>query len=214
MRDFPANSRKAQTRSDEPIPVDRPEKIEQVTSGEAVRKRRGLGKQFKETFIGGSARDAFEYMLTEVVIPAVRDTMSDALRGGLDRLIYGDTRPKRPTPSGYANVGHVAYNRMVQPTTQTRPPAPRMLSRQARASASFNDIVIPSRNEAEEVIERMFDVLSRYGTVQVGTLYELTGIQTSHTDYKWGWTDLRGARASRQRNGGYLLDLPEPEPLD
>lgn len=213
MQDFPANSAKARARSDEPLPNERPEKIDRVTSAEPVRRRRrGLGRQFRETFIGGSARMAFEYMLTDVIVPAIRDTIADAMQGGIDRLIYGETR-RRSTPTTYSNVGHVNYQRMSQ-SPQPKPSGPRTLSRQSRTRMNFDEIIIPSRMEAEEVIERMFDVLSRYGSVQVGTLYELTGIQTSHTDYKWGWRDLRGARATRVRNGGYLLELPEPEPLD
>jgi hypothetical protein len=89
-----------------------------------------------------------------------------------------------------------------------------MLSRRSRARGAFDELIIPSRQEAEEVIERMFDILSRYGAVSVADLYELTGVQSSHTDMKWGWAELRGAKAVRLRQGGFLLDLPEPEPLD
>jgi len=49
--------------------------------------------------------------------------------------------------------------------------------------------------------------------VTVADLYELTGIASSHTDNKWGWTELRGARAVRTRDGHFLLDLPDPQPL-
>lgn len=69
------------------------------------------------------------------------------------------------------------------------------------------------RAEAEEVIDRMFELVSRYGSVSVADMYELVGLASTHTDNKWGWTDLSGAGVSRIR-GGYLLDLPEPEPLD
>ena len=89
-----------------------------------------------------------------------------------------------------------------------------MLSRRSRTRQEFDEIVIQSRQEANEVLDRMYDILSRYGSVAVADLYELTGIQAAHTDYKWGWTDLRGAKASKLRQGGYLLDLPEPETLN
>src|SRR4051794_8667871 len=109
MHEFPANSQKAKTRSE--MPSDRSEKIERVTSAEAERRPKGLGKKFKETFIGGSAQMAFEYMLTDVVIPAIQNTMIDAFQGGIERLIKGDgARPRRSgTPSGYTNVGHFNY---------------------------------------------------------------------------------------------------------
>jgi hypothetical protein len=212
MQDFPANSRKAKTAPDG-SPEERP-RVERVTSAEAVRRKRGLGRQFKETFIGGSGRGAVEYMVTEVVVPAVRDTMAEALQTGIEKLIYGDTRPRRgATPPPGGNAGYVNYQR-ISGTPTVKPPQPRMLSRRARTRQDFGEIVIASRVEADEVIERMFDILSRYGSVTVADLYELTGISSSHTDYKWGWNELRGAKAVRLRDGNFLLDLPEPEMLD
>jgi hypothetical protein len=207
MQEFPPNSQKARTRPEEP------KKIERVTSVEAVRRKKSLGKQFKSTFIEGNAKTAFEYMFTEVMVPAVRDMIFDALQSGIDKLIYGESRRRRGVPSSYGPIGHVAYNRMGGPPRSDKPPSPRMLSRQARARHDFDGIEIPSRQEAEEVLERMFDILSRYGSVPVADLYELTGIQSSHVDHSWGWTDLRGSKAIRLRSGSYLLDLPDPEPL-
>lgn len=209
MEDFPANSAKAKTRSEGPPPGE-PRKIEQITSAEQPRRKRGLGSRFKETFIGGSARGAAEYMTTEVVVPAIRDMIFEALQSGLDRLIYGDTRPRRGvTTSSYSNLGHVNYQSM-----STNKPTSRNLSSQARARHDFGEIVIPNREEANEVLDRMYDLLSRYGQVPVADLYALTGIQSSHADHKWGWNSLRGSRIAPLRTGGYLLDLPNPEPLD
>jgi hypothetical protein len=218
MQDFPPNSQKAKTRSEDLRPGERPEKIERVTSAEAERRKRGLGRQFKETFIGGSARGAAEYMVTDVVVPAIRDTLFNALQGGLDRLIYVDTRLRRVgvgsrSPYSDGEPPRVAYNTMSTIRSTARPPAPRMLSQSSRARQEFDEIIIQSRPEAEDVIDRMFDWLSRYGIVTVAELYEMTGIQSSHTDHKWGWTQLRGARVVPVRGKGYLLDLPEPESL-
>ena len=211
MEDFPANSAKARARSEGPPQDERPRKIERVTSAEAVRRKKGLGSRFKETFVGGSARGAGEYMILEVVIPAIQDTMIDAFQGGIERLIRGETRPRRSGVSSYSNVGHVNYQGM----SSNKPPTSRSISRQSRTRHDFGEIVIQSRPEAEEVLDRLYDVLSRYGTVPVADLYELTGIQSGHTDHKWGWTSLRGAKVLPLRGGrGYLLDLPNPEPLD
>lgn len=206
MEDFPANSRKARVQ-DEPV--------ERITSARTVPRKRGIGRQFKETFVGGDARTAFNYMIVDVVVPAIQDTLIDAFQGGIERLIRGESaRPRRGMSGIYGNTGRVNYNRM-----STGPPTrasthDRTISRQARARGVFDELIIPSRQEAEEVLDRMYDMLSRYGSVSVAHLYELTGVQSSHTDMKWGWIELRGARAIRQRDGSYLLNLPEPEPLD
>lgn len=211
MQDFPANSAKARARSENPRLRDQPEKIERVTSADAIRRKRGLGRQFKETFVGGSARMAFDYMILEVVVPSIKDMLAEAMQSGIEKLIYGESRVRRSgSSSSYSNVGHVNYQGM----SSNKPQTTRMLSRQSRARHDFGEIVLQSRQDAEDVIDRMFDVLARYGSVTVATLYELTGIQASHTDEKWGWTSLSGAKAARQRSGGFLLDLPDPEPLD
>lgn len=213
MQDFPANSQKA-ARAQAPPPE--PKRVERVTSAEAVRRKRGLGRQFKETFVGGNARLALHYMFVEVVIPAVQDTMIDALQGGVERLIRGESaRPRRGTPTTYANVGHVDYRRLSHgPPRNDAASTTRMLSRGARERQRFDDILIHDRREAEEVLERLFDILSQYGMVSVAELYAMTGIQSSHTDVKWGWTELRGARITRNRSGKYVLELPDPIPFD
>lgn len=207
MQEFPANSNKAKAAA-EPR-----ERIAQVTSAETVRRKRGLGQKFKETFIGGDARSATEIVFFEVIIPSVRDTLYDAFDAGMRSLIFGDHKKHRTSgsTSGYSALGHVAYNRMSQPST-TRTET-RSISRRARARHDFDDVIIPTRQEAEETLDRMFEWLSRYGRVSVAELYELTGVQSSHTDEKWGWTELQGSKPIRLRTGGWLLDLPDPEPL-
>jgi hypothetical protein len=87
------------------------------------------------------------------------------------------------------------------------------MSQRGRAKHDFDEIVLDQRAEAEEVIDRLYDVVSRYEQATVADLYDLVGLSSTHTDHKWGWTDLRGSGVSRIRDG-YLLDLPDPEPLD
>lgn len=203
MENFPPNSRKAEERSREP------KRVERVTSGDAVRRKPSLGKQFSRTFIGGDAKTAWHYMVFNVLLPAAKDALVEAGASGIEKLVYGDSRPKRgPGPMGGA-LGHIAYNRMA-PQSQN---APAQISRRSRARHAFDEIVIVSRQEAEDVLDRMFDLTSKYDSATVADLYELTGLESSHVDHKWGWTDLRGASVGRVRGGGYLLELPDPEPL-
>lgn len=217
MQDFPANSAKARARSEGPRPEGPPQRIEQVTSAEADRRKRGVGRQFKETFIGGTARGALDYVFTDVIVPAIRDLMFESFRDGMEKWVYGDSRIRRNRSLGdrYSDVGHVNYQGMSTSTAmRSRPPtSSRTISRQARSRQTFDEVIIRSRVEAEEVLDRMFDTLSRYGVVKVAELYEMTGIRSEHTDHKWGWTSLRGAKVATLRDGTYLLDLPEPESL-
>jgi hypothetical protein len=185
--------------------------ITPVTVTGAARKRKSTRKRFSETFVAGDAKTAFQYVIFEVLLPAARDTMSDAISQGVDRLIFGDSRRRGATPPYSGPTGHIEYNRY-SPTSRLSSHQ-RAISRRARARHDFDEIVLDERVEAEEVIDRLFDLVSRYESASVADLYELVGLSSTHTDHKWGWTDLQGAGVSRIR-GGYLLDLPEPEPLD
>jgi len=208
--DFPPNSEASRR--------NLPEKdLERITTSEPVRKRRSLGKQFKDTFIGGDVKSAVRYVAMDIFLPAARDTIVDAFSGWIEKLIYGDSRRYRGTTHPQSGpTGYVSYNRYSGPmggSASRLPSAQRALSRQARARHDFDEIVLDSRTEAEQVIDQMFEVVNRYGSATVADLYELVGLSSAHTDHKWGWTDLSGAGVSRLRDG-YLLDLPDPTPLD
>jgi hypothetical protein len=186
-------------------------KIERVTSGEATRRRRSLRKQLKDVFVGGTIRDAMHFVVLEVLLPAAKDMVVEAGSQGIEKLIFGEGRRYRGItrpPSG--PTGHIQYNRYASPQM---PSSRRALSRRARSEHNFDEIVLDSREEAEEVIDRLFDLVSRYDTATVSDLYELVGLSSTFTDNQWGWTDLRGAGVQRIRDG-YLLDLPDPDPLN
>lgn len=186
--------------------------IKRVTSEEPIRRKKSLRKQFKETFVAGDAKTAVRYVMFDVLIPAAKDMIAEAGAQGIEKLIFGDSRRRGgSTPPSSGPTGYVSYNRFQMGSRQTGPQ--RTMSRQARARHDFDEIVLSARTEAEEVIDRLFEVVSRYGAATVADLYELAGIPSTHTDNKWGWTDLRGAGVARVR-GGFLLDLPEPQPLD
>lgn len=222
MQDFPPNSQKAAAQSAPP----EPKRIERVTTAEVERRKKGIGRKFKEAFIVGDARMAWQYIITDVVVPSIQDILIESFQGGIERLIKGEgARSRRSSyrpwweQGGYGGVagpGHVDYT---APSSAPRPgskparPPQRQLSRMSRARNEFDELIIPDRRGAEEVIERMFDILSKYGSVSVADLYELTGLASTHTDVKWGWTQLRGARAERLPRGGFVLNLPEPQPL-
>jgi len=152
-------------------------------------------------------------MISNVMIPAIQDTIIEMVQSGIERVIRGDRGRRGGSPSGLGHVNYRGYGQRRPITRDDRPPMPTAynLSRAARARHGFDEIIIASRQEAEEVIDRLFDLISKYESATVADLYELTGLESSHTDHTWGWTDLRGAAVGRVRGGGYLLDLPEPE---
>lgn len=204
MEEYPPNSDKSKT------PLRAEKRVERVTSSEPKRRKRPLRKQLSETFVAGSPRSALQYVMAEVLVPAARDMISEMFTSGINNLIYGDRGRRRGSvPPQAGPTGYISYNRVAGGPTSKPPQA---LSQKARARHDFDEIVLSSRTEAEEVVDRLFDLVSRYDYASVADLYELVGFAGAHTDNKWGWTDLHGAGVTRIREG-YLLDLPEPQPL-
>lgn len=217
MDEFPANSQTP--RAKETDPKEGPKKVEQITTGPVKTRKKSLGRRFLDTFLAGNVGGVGQYVLLEVILPAVRDVITDTVSQGTERLIYGETRSssrrtgQRPGGTG----GYISYNRYAPSTTpawkkEREYPRP-TLSRQARANHDFREIEINTRVEANAVLVRMGELIAQYGQVTVSDLYDLCGLSGAFTDEKWGWTDLRDASPQRVQNG-YLLDLPKPEQLD
>lgn len=211
MENYPPNSQRA--RNAETAPQE-PKKIERVVTGEVIRRKPPLSKRMFSTLVDGDRKSVIEYVIMDVIVPAAKDMVADAVSQGVERMIFGEarSRPRRGSGPPSGRNGYVSYNR-IGGVTPNRRDEGRSISRRARASHDFDEIILDTRPEAEEVMDRLFDMVSQYGEATVKDLYELVGISPTYTDDKWGWTDLQGLKCERLRNGGYLLDLPRPEPL-
>lgn len=205
--EFPGNSNSKKTRAEPEA-----KKIEKVVTGPVRRRKKPLGKRMAETFVGGEAGSVWGYVLLDVMIPAAKDMIADAMSTGVERMLFGEVRSRGRRTSSYGSPnGYVQYGR--QSSRREREEPRRQISRRGRSQHSFDDIILDSRVECEEVIDRLYAIVEKYEQATVADLYELTDIEATFADDKWGWTDIRGAGVTRVSNG-YLLDLPRPEPLD
>lgn len=172
-----------------------------------------FAKKTKAAMFANDAKEVGSYILWDLIIPALKQTISDVVTGGVERALFGDSAPRRSNRTNYSSYStRVSYSntRMGEYNSPTEPA--RRLSSRARRSFDFSEILLEDRSEAIEVIERLRDILDKYSTATVADLYDLCGISTKYTDQNWGWTrleDLRDASYRRVRNG-YILQIPEP----
>jgi hypothetical protein len=210
MEDYPSNSHKSKERLKN---AEHVKKVDKVISGEVIRRKKPLGQLFKETFFSDSAHSVLSYVVVEVLLPAAKDMAADAVSQGVERFIFGEAKStSRRTGQRPGLANHVPYNRITS-NYQGRKDEPLNISRKARSSHNFDEIILATRVEAEEVVERLFDLITKYDSATVADLYDLVGVVGSYTDDEWGWTDIRRSGVARVRNG-YRLNLPRPEPLD
>lgn len=211
---FPPNTHVRRSRE----PEKSEKVVEKVTTGVVARRKKPFRRKLAEVFVADDAQSVGSYILFDILIPSAKDVIADVVSQAIERTLFGGSRSPRSRasvrPGGSA--GHVSYNRYSSPAPWNRGREEQRptVSRRARAAHDFDEIILATRGEAEEVVDRLFDLVARYQQATVADLYELVGISGNFTDEKWGWTDIRGAGVTRISSSGYLLDLPKPELLD
>lgn len=177
--------------------------VKKVVRGTAKRKKNEVRK-FTDIFAPGDMSNIKSYLLMDVAIPTIKKMLSEMVRIGADMLIYGDAGRSSST-------GHTAYNKI---SYSSAPSSSIPGAAKVRTPFSYDDIVLPNRVDAEEVLRCMGDIIDTYKLVSVATLYDMCGIRDhNYMNHKYGWMDLRGADIIRVRDG-WLLKLPKALPLD
>jgi hypothetical protein len=204
---YPSNSYKAkETVKDE---KEEPKKVEKVVKGKVVTKKKSLGRRFWDTFVGEDIADIGNYLIHDVLVPAAKSTITDMVQSIPELLFYhGEHRPSRSRRDGGRT--RVSYEKCYD---SDRRGDRRELSREDRARHNFDDIILESKRDADEIIERLIDIIDEYGQATVADLYDLVGVTEAYTDRSYGWTNLRKA-TWRHVSEGYMLVLPKPVLLD
>lgn len=202
MEDYKANSNRFKEEQKNKL-VEK--KVEKVVTGPVITKKKSAFRKFTEEFISEDAKNVKSYVFGEVLIPAVKKAISDIVTDGIDMILYGESRRgnKRST------ADRVSYrNYYDRGGYSSREPRSDIGSRY-----SYDDIILNSRSEAEDVLVRMDELMEAYGLVRVADLYDLVGITGNYTDNKYGWTNIRNAEVVRVRDG-YAIKMPRAVPID
>lgn len=213
MENYPGNSKKvapkpSTKKAASPAPQEK--KVEKIVVNKVTRRKKPLGRKFSETFVGGDAESVWAYVFNDVLVPAAKDMVADAVSQGIEKMLFGESRG-RSRGATVASAAYTSYNRI---STQAKTSASRRdISPSARGSHNFDEIILATRAEAQEVLDSLFTLTSDYDVATVADLYEMVGQTGTFTDEKWGWFDMRGSSVTRIK-GGYLLNLPRPEHID
>jgi len=210
-REFPSNGTARVRKTAAPSPRgEQKERVGRVAQGQVIRRKKSLGRRAFDMF-GGDARNAGEFIVTALV-EAAKDAVVDGFTGGIERMVFGEASGRRRVrPGGGMFAQNMSMRTNYQQPTTIRQPA---ISARGRANFQFDEILIESRVEGDEIIATLIERIEQFGFTSVRDLYDALGVESKWTEEKYGWTDLSYARVHRARGGGYLLDLPKPEPLE
>lgn len=200
MEDYKSNSHRSKEAAAPPE-----KKVEKVVRGTVkTRKKSGLEKA-KGVLISEDATNIKSYVVMDVLVPALKKAISDIVTNGIEIILYGESgRTRRNSPAGSISYRNF-YDRRDDDRRGSNAPV--------RVGYSYDDVIIPSRGEAEDVLSRMDELIDTYGVVSVADLYEMVGVTGNYTDNKYGWTNIRNAEPIHVRDG-YLLKLPKAGPIN
>lgn len=199
--DYKPNSHKYKNEQKNP-PAER-KKVDKVVSGKVKTRKKSEVRKFKDVFISEDVSNVKSYIFMDVLIPAAKKAISDIVRDGIDMILYGDTK-RRSSGSSASYVSYRSYS--------DRDRRDDRRESRTRTGYDYDDIILESRGEAEEVLERMNELIDTYDVVSVADLYDLVGKSCNYTDNKYGWTNIRNAEPIRVRDG-YLLKMPKAGPI-
>ena len=196
--DYKPNSHKSKAEQAE-------KNVQKVVRGTVKTRKKSATSKFADVFISEDASNVKSYVIMDVLIPAIKKAVSDIVTDGIDMILYGGTGHSKRT----GNSNKIQYRNFYDKRDDRRAHN----DNRTLTGYSYDDIILDTRGEAEEVLTRMDELLDTYGVVAVADLYDLVGVTGSYTDNKWGWMNLRTAEAVRVRDG-YKLKLPKAIPIE
>ena len=180
-------------------------RVTKAITGNVTMKQSGLRK-FTNAFISEDAPNIKSYVVSDVLIPAVKKLFFDIITNGADMLFYGGNGSRNRSDA--ARYGYASYwDKNKQPSRDRGPSEPPRSTR-----FTYDDIRFTSRHDAVLVLQRMDEIMAEYGTVRVADMFDLVGKTGEFTDMAYGWYDIREARVESGRDGWRIV-MPKAQPI-
>ena len=193
------------SKKDELVPV--------VNKDDVMLSKKPLSSKFADAFISDAAKDVKDYIVMDVIIPGIKDTIINCL----EMIFFGNTsgrgRSSRVTRLSSENTSYRAFYQSDYDSYG----APRRRERRDRYRddgysdrVDYRNIIVRDRGSAEEIVSKLRGRIEKYGEATKSDLFELIDIPSSHVDNNWGWTDPRDI-GIRRVTSGYLIDVADAQ---
>ena len=182
----------------------KPKKLEKVVKGE-VKKKSGTGKILSNEFVKEEPSYVRDYILGEVVLPAVKNLIADIINNGVSMFLFGETRA--PRRGDNRDRGRYSQRDRGYQRDEYDEPRERRYRNRMRYD-DFSDYKLETRRDAIEVLDELRGYIDEYGQVEVARFFELIGEDSQGVDNDYGWTSLDSAYI-RERRDGVIIEFPK-----
>ena len=152
-----------------------------------------------------------QYIIYDVVVPVIKNTLSQIITGATDMIFFGEVRSTKSSWGVRGGSTKISYKDYWEGGSRSR-----QNNRDYRPSnrVSYDELYFESREDAANVLESMDDIVEQYGVVTVADLFDLAGVSgNGYTDQNYGWTSTNSADIFRDRDGAYRIKLLRPSPI-
>ena len=182
--------------------------------GTASVRKPSRGTKIVNAFIAQEVHDVKDYVIFDVVIPAIKRTFRDLIVNTLDMTFYGkagsDRRDDRDRRSPY--VSYNAYSRRERDSATDR--------RERRYAPPIDirhldAVEFEYKSDADNAIGFLEESIEHCGSVTVFDFISCAGLRPSSVHRDWGWYDIGRPEALETPEGKwYVAGLPKPRPMD
>lgn len=176
------------------------EKPKKVVKGNVKTKKKSEIRKAVDGFISEDVENIKSYVVRDVLIPTIKDTIWNVLTNSLDMILGGHGSRTGAKRSGSKVSYRNYYDQRDRYSSRSDEP-------KSRSRFDYDEIKFEYRGDAEAVLDQMQDIIDEYDFVTVLDLYDMVDLTAPHTANNYGWTSLRNAEVIRTRDG-YGLKLP------
>ena len=187
------------------------QKVTRVTKGSVKAKKKSEIASVAKSIVSDECKNIKQYIIYDVVVPVIKNTLSQIITGATDMIFFGEVRSSKPSWGVRGGSTKISYKDYWDGGSRSR-----RNDKDYRPSnrVSYDELYFESREDASNVLESMDDIVEQYGVVTVADLFDLAGVSgNGYTDQNYGWTSTNSADIFRDRDGAYRIKLLRPSPI-
>lgn len=175
--------------------------LEPVAQYDASKVRKSTGRQFLSSFIVEDIGIVKDYLLFDILVPAVKNTIVDTACSAINMIFNGNNDNwRRYSSNNYGRSNRTSYSSGSRVYRSSDSGYFREEMRESRSydtpiwnkasSMDYLDLPFATRPKAEEVLDSMREILERYPVVSVADFYELSSYDygNNYQCHNIGWT--------------------------
>lgn len=181
-------------------------KLNPVVKTEDIVSKNRTVDNLSKSFIKEDIRDIGNYVLFDLIIPGVKDTILNML----EMAFFGSSSRNRRNgnrsynaPSYYNYSSASRYNTSYYNNGRAR---------EARRM-DYKNIILRNKMDADEVVRRLHERIRESGAASISDLYELMGMDSNWNDHQFGWVEERDIGV-RHVSNGWLIDVSDAYSLN